>query len=253
MTTIAIVIPVWNRATTLARAIESALAQEPDELVVVDDCSDDGSADVARRYPVRVVEHSTKSENWIEALGPVYKSLSSDYVISLGADDVLFGSFAANVRDAVDEIPGVVFCSYVLLRDGNPPIPLEVRHYGFTSITKMTPAGATQRFRSLPQWRAECGAGAAIRRDALVWLQDEEYWRMGPYSDSVGYAVAAMRHGCVYVPKIHGGFVVQQEQPSYHQQILQDSERRAHFLQACNEWISRPAVAGIVKDVKFFL
>lgn len=251
MTTIAVVIPVWNRAATLVRAIESALAQQPDELVVVDDCSTDDSAAIARQYPVCVVEHPTKSENWIEALGTVYKSLSSDYVIGMGADDVLFGSFALAVRQVVDESPGVVFSDYALLRDGNPPIPLEIRQYEFASVTKLTAAGARQRFRSLPRWRAECGAGAAIRRDDLVWLHDSQYWRMGPYSDSIGYTVAAMRRGCVYVPEVHGGFVVQQERPSYHQQIVQDENQRQRYLEAVGEWLSLPEVASIVQDVEF--
>jgi len=46
------VIPVYNRERYLAEAIESMLAQtyRPLEIVVVDDGSTDGSADVARRY-----------------------------------------------------------------------------------------------------------------------------------------------------------------------------------------------------------
>ncbi|HPA19753.1 MAG TPA: glycosyltransferase family A protein [Verrucomicrobiae bacterium] len=56
---ISVVVPVFNRAGLLRKAIASALAQSlvPSEVVVVDDGSTDGSGDVARSFgpPVRVI------------------------------------------------------------------------------------------------------------------------------------------------------------------------------------------------------
>jgi glycosyltransferase involved in cell wall biosynthesis len=54
---VSVVLPVFNGQRFLAQAIESVLAQtwSPVELVVVDDGSTDGSAEIARRYPVRYV------------------------------------------------------------------------------------------------------------------------------------------------------------------------------------------------------
>lgn len=63
---VSVVIPVYNGARFLGEAIESCLAQDraPDEVVVVDDASTDGSAEVARSFDgVRVVEQA-------ENLGP---------------------------------------------------------------------------------------------------------------------------------------------------------------------------------------
>ncbi|HEX8206072.1 MAG TPA: glycosyltransferase [Solirubrobacteraceae bacterium] len=54
---VSVVVPVFNGERFLAETLESALAQdhEPVEVIVVDDGSTDGSAEVAARYPVTVL------------------------------------------------------------------------------------------------------------------------------------------------------------------------------------------------------
>ena len=52
--TISVIIPVYNAERYLGEAIESVLAQHllPDEILVVDDGSTDGSAAVAQSFPM---------------------------------------------------------------------------------------------------------------------------------------------------------------------------------------------------------
>jgi glycosyltransferase involved in cell wall biosynthesis len=59
---LSVIIPCYNAEPYLAEAIESVLAQTrpASEIIVVDDCSTDGSAAVARRYPVVLL---TQPEN----------------------------------------------------------------------------------------------------------------------------------------------------------------------------------------------
>ncbi len=50
---LSVIIPVWNGERFLAEALESVLAHAAvDEIVVVDDGSTDGTAELVRRYPV---------------------------------------------------------------------------------------------------------------------------------------------------------------------------------------------------------
>jgi glycosyltransferase involved in cell wall biosynthesis len=55
---VSIIIPVYNGASTLGRCLDAVLksALAPDECIVVDDRSTDDSADIARRYGVRVIQ-----------------------------------------------------------------------------------------------------------------------------------------------------------------------------------------------------
>jgi glycosyltransferase involved in cell wall biosynthesis len=258
VTRVAVFIPVWNRASTLARAIDSALSQSPHEILVIDDASTDGSAEVAESYgpPVRVVRHWQKTDDHIKALSPAIESLDCDYVIGMGADDVLCDGFLQNVRDVVDVRksrgwPGVVFGDYALLREGDPLQAIEVRRFGMPGVTFMSPSEARAWFRSSPAGRNECGVGSAIRKDMLLWLQEQEYWRLGPRSDAIGYVVAAIRAGCIYVPEVFGGFTAQQSRPSYHQQILNDAARRQKVADEAQAWIMRPAIAALVAGVEF--
>ena len=256
MIKVAVVIPVWNRAATLGRAIESALMQKPDEIVVIDDSSDDNSVEVASGYDVKIVRHSAKTTNHIQALGPVYASLRSDYVVGMGADDVVYDGFLQNLRELLDarkvhSWPGVVFGDYVTLGEGEPLVTQEVRRFGFPGVICMSAEQSKAWFQSTPAGRLENGVGSAIRRDLLLWLHDEEYWRLGPWSDSMGYVVAAMKAGCMYVPQLHAGFVVQQAKPSYHQQALSDQTLRATYAEAAQDWLARPAVAPLVAGVEF--
>ena len=50
--TVSVIIPLYNAESFIAEAIESVLGQTrpPQQVIIVDDGSTDGSADVARRY-----------------------------------------------------------------------------------------------------------------------------------------------------------------------------------------------------------
>lgn len=53
---IAVVVPTWREASTIAGCLDALMAQGPDEVVVADAGSPDGTADLARSRGVAVVE-----------------------------------------------------------------------------------------------------------------------------------------------------------------------------------------------------
>ena len=83
---ISVVIPCHNHAHFLADAIESATATEfPVEVVVVDDGSTDGSADVARRYRVNLIRQENRGLGAARNRG--LAECRGTFIVFLDADD----------------------------------------------------------------------------------------------------------------------------------------------------------------------
>jgi glycosyltransferase involved in cell wall biosynthesis len=103
MTAITVVIPVYNRADTIGRALESAVAQTSSDcsvnVIVVDDHSSDDLAGALRPYGDRVVciRHAANS-GAAAARNTAIAAADGDYVALLDSDDAwLPGKLAAQI------------------------------------------------------------------------------------------------------------------------------------------------------------
>ncbi len=111
---VSVVIPVHNGGRTVARAVESALAQRyPSiEVVVADDGSTDDTRNVAGRYAgaVRVVEQPNRGAAAARNLG--FEAARGEFVAFLDADDeFLPGRIERGVAPmAADASVGATFC-----------------------------------------------------------------------------------------------------------------------------------------------
>lgn len=87
--TVSVVIPCLNGAGFLAETLASLLAQSrpPDEVVVVDDGSTDGSPEIAARFPVRAMTNPRRGAPAARNTGLEHSTGES--VMFLDADDVL--------------------------------------------------------------------------------------------------------------------------------------------------------------------
>jgi glycosyltransferase involved in cell wall biosynthesis len=103
---ISVGMPVYNAAPYLPAAIEGVLNQSYAniELVITDNCSTDGSADIARAYALRFPEkvHFFQNQWNVGYGGNAYKATSlcrGDFILMHGADDVLMpGALQAYVN-----------------------------------------------------------------------------------------------------------------------------------------------------------
>ncbi|PSQ15950.1 glycosyl transferase family 2 [Halobacteriales archaeon QS_8_69_26] len=130
MTKVSVVIPTYNRARVLPRAIDSALAQtvEDLEVVVVDDASDDETREVVEGYEddrLRYVRH-LRNRNGSAARNTGIALAGGEYVAFLDSDDEWHPRKLERQVKCLEERPGefvAVYCDYAARRYG-PTAPL---------------------------------------------------------------------------------------------------------------------------------
>ena len=110
--TISVIIPVYNGERYLAEAIESVLAQsrQPDEIIVVDDGSTDGSAAVAKRfttlrYPVRYLWQAQAGASQARTHGGAVAT--GNWFAFLDADDLWTADKLAKQQAVLETQPTV--------------------------------------------------------------------------------------------------------------------------------------------------
>jgi glycosyltransferase involved in cell wall biosynthesis len=111
--TVSVVIPAFNRAHTIGRAIESALAQtrRPAEVIVVDDRSTDGTrevlADWQRREPLVRAVCRVKNGGPAGARNAGVQAAHGDVIAFLDSDDVWLPEHLERSAGLLDADPGI--------------------------------------------------------------------------------------------------------------------------------------------------
>ena len=168
---ISVVIPVHNAVNTLLEALEALDAQEYDgewEVLVADNGSTDGSADVARRWLARRANGELVSATECRSAGHARNVAAArargDFLAFCDSDDVVDAGWLAALAEAAvggDLVAGPVEVDR--LNDGLP-----------RSWHRVSPrAGALERYRFL---------GYASGSNAGVWA--DVFHRVGGYNES---------------------------------------------------------------------
>lgn len=162
---LSVVIPAYNAERTVGTVLEALQAQEPhpDEVIVVDDGSADGTAGVAERLGAQVIRAEgggyaggARNRGWDVATG--------DVVVFLDADSVPGPGWSAGLARALAEFPAAIVGCARTFWAGSP--------WGWVgylqSETPYLPLGEPRRVAFL------CSYCVAVPRDApLRW--DESY------------------------------------------------------------------------------
>ena len=121
-TLFSVVIPLFNKGNFISDCIKSAVAQEFDdyEIIVVDDGSTDGGAEVAKRFSSRLVRLITQKNAGVAAARNTgIAHASFDWIAFLDADDLWAPWHLSTLREAVRAAPEVVGVAAI-----SAPVPL---------------------------------------------------------------------------------------------------------------------------------
>lgn len=119
--TFSIVIPTYNGADFLVKAIESALSQTrpADKVIVSDDNSTDTTLDICRRYGdrVKVFINPQGPSGFVNGWNNAIAHASSDYISILHQDDLLAPTFLEEAEEALRRNPACkhlfACCNYI--------------------------------------------------------------------------------------------------------------------------------------------
>jgi glycosyltransferase involved in cell wall biosynthesis len=179
------VVPARNAAATLPRCLDALVAQAceapiPIEIVVVDDFSDDETAAIAARYPVRLIglgRHlgaaAARNRGAEVARAPLLLFLDADVVLAPGA---LVRAFAAFANPAV----GALIGSY----DDDPAEPSTVSRFKNLAHHYLHPRSGP---RATTFWSG-CGL---VRREVFVNAGGFDDDRFALEDVELGYRMAA--------------------------------------------------------------
>ena len=106
---VSVMVPVYNGEAYLAEAIDSVLAQSyrPIEIIVVDDGSDDGTAEVARHYGDRVRYARQERAGNGAARNRAVAMAAGDLFAFLDADDRLVPGALARLAGVLEDDPSL--------------------------------------------------------------------------------------------------------------------------------------------------
>ena len=92
----------YNQQEYLVDAIESALSQTiPCEVIVCNDGSTDNSLEVARKYPVKVIDQVNKG--LASARNSIIMNMTNDWILFLDADDILLPNCVEKIQEKIKE------------------------------------------------------------------------------------------------------------------------------------------------------
>jgi glycosyltransferase involved in cell wall biosynthesis len=105
---IAVVIPTFNRAELIGRAIESVLAQrrQPDEVIVVDDGSTDHTQEVVEHYARHVTFEQKPNGGVSSARNVGVRRSATDFVAFLDSDDFWYEDHLERMERAITDTGG---------------------------------------------------------------------------------------------------------------------------------------------------
>ncbi len=127
MSKVSIVIPCYNKELYISDAIESALAQtyKDIEIVVVNDCSGDNSAQIIKEYADKYEQinfiNLDKNEGVVNARNLAIEKASGEYILPLDADDTIEPTYVEKAVKILEENKsiGVVYCKVKFFGDAS--------------------------------------------------------------------------------------------------------------------------------------
>lgn len=199
--------PNYNHGDYIGRAIEAVVSQSrpPDEYIILDDASTDGSAQIiasyARRYPYIRFIRSEVNMGTVAAMQRLLSTATGDYVYGAAADDYILPEFFEKAMQMAGTYPdaGIVF-GQSRMED----------HTGRDLGVVDVPSWRQPMFVSPDQFFREylerCEpmhslCGATVYKRTYFLEVGGPLRELGPWCDTFAAWAIALKYGACYIPE----------------------------------------------------
>ena len=207
MPSIAVIIPTYNGGDRLLACLDAVYrqARRADEIIVIDDASQDGSGDVAgSRFPDANIVRLTRNQGFCHAANVGLRAARSELLCLLNDDTEVDDCWLSEVLRAAERAPTIGFFASKMLffdrRDTINSAGLFVRPDGVARDIGFGEADGPA-FAAPRQVLGASGGAAVFRRAVLddVGLLDEDLFA---YGEDVDLSLRAQLRGwsCQFVP-----------------------------------------------------
>jgi glycosyltransferase involved in cell wall biosynthesis len=244
--TLSVVLPNYNHAQCVGRAITALLAQErpADEIIIVDDGSTDDSMRVIETFaaaaPAIRVLANARNQGVIPALQRGLESARGKYVYFAAADDYVLPGFFALALRRLEANPDLgLFCGESVLVDGRSDRPFAVRP-ATRPIARAGRVGTVAVRELLQRTDNWILTGSAVFRRDCIRSAGGLDPRLGSFADGWLSRKIALTFGFFFEPTAVATWVVFPDSVS--RRTAREIERAQHFLEAVPALIAADAV-----------
>jgi glycosyltransferase involved in cell wall biosynthesis len=206
--------PVFNGEKTLARCIESIVGQsiKPFEYLILDDCSTDGSLDIAFKYAqdfpwIKVIKNDANRGAFANFNRILYLA-KGDYLYAVADDDFSYPQTIEKFTEAFLKWPNaaVIFGDESIVNEFGVTIAKETLPY-LNQTTYIEPKDFSECYLK----KVPCNhslAPASLIKKALLDELNGYNDKLGFWADSFITRFGALKYGSVYIPNVVHAFSI---------------------------------------------
>ncbi|MEQ2010407.1 MAG: glycosyltransferase family 2 protein [Limisphaerales bacterium] len=249
---LSVVVPNYNHSALLPRCLDALLAQtlQPQEIIVIDDCSTDESwkliQDYASRHPVIKPHRNEKNQGVIYGVNRGIELAVSDYIYFAAADDETQPTLFEKSMALLHQHPKAALCCTV---SDFREVPSGMNWHAGVSMGDKPCYLSPERLVELGRaGRLHIAPNTAIMRRVAYIRAGRFVPELKWHSDWFGCYISAFRDGACFVPEPLAIFYV--HPTSYYktgsQQVLVHQQVLRHLM----ERLTGPECADVVELIR---
>jgi glycosyltransferase involved in cell wall biosynthesis len=244
--TLSVVLPNYNHAKLISRALQALTAQEraPDEIIVVDDASTDDSVRVIEMFaataPAVTLLRNARNLGVIPTLERGFRAARGTYVYFAAADDFVLPDFFEKALRRLEANPDLaLFCGEAVLVDGSTNRPFAMRPAVWPRISagRVNPARVRRLLRTTDNWILT--GSSVFRRECVLWAGGFDDV-LGAFADGMLARKLALKFGFFFEPKPVATWAIFSESQS--RRTALDLEKIRYFLEVVPRCIAADPV-----------